>query len=62
MAGRFEQEIVVALGIERRVELNEVNGFGWEMLAAHLPMVATAKLVHAARLAKGRSGVNSGAP
>ena len=44
--GRFEQEIVVALGIERRVEVDEVNGFGREALAQDVKIVAKEKLIH----------------
>ena len=44
--GRFEQEIVVALGIERRVEVDEVNGFVREVVAQDVEVVAEVKLVH----------------
>ena len=36
----------VALGIERRVEVNEVNGFAGDMLAQHVEVVAVVELVH----------------
>ena len=45
--GRFEEEIVVALGIERRGEVNEVNGFGREVVAEDVEIVAVVKRVHA---------------
>lgn len=45
--GRFEEEIVVALGVERRIEVDEVNGFGRKVLAHHLKVVAEVELVHA---------------
>jgi hypothetical protein len=45
-AGRFEEQIVVALGIERRVEIDEVNGFVRKMLAEDLEIVAVIELVH----------------
>ena len=44
--GRFEEEIVVALRIERRVEVDEVNGFVREVLAEDVEVVAVEKLVH----------------
>src|ERR1039457_6422514 len=59
--GRFEQEIVVALGVERRVEVDEVNGFVLEVLAEHLQVVAEEKLVHPASLKQPGGGVNSAA-
>ena len=43
---RVEEEIVVALGIERRVEVDEVNGFIREVLAKDVEVVAVEKLVH----------------
>ena len=44
--GRFEQKVVIALGVERRVKVDEVNGFIFDVLAEHLQMVAKEKLVH----------------
>ena len=44
--GRFEEEIVVALGIERWVEVDEVNGFIFDVLAEHQQIVAEVELVH----------------
>ena len=58
--GRFEEEIVVALGIERRVEVDEVNGFAREVVAEDMEVVAVVKLVHPARrLGKDWACVNS---
>ena len=44
--GRFEEEIVVALGIERRVEVDEVNGFSREVVAQDVEVVAEIELIH----------------
>jgi hypothetical protein len=55
-ARRFEEQIVVVLGIERRVEINEVNGFVRNVLAEGLEIVAVIKLVHP------RSGLAEDAP
>ena len=58
--GRFEEQIVVALGIERRVEINEVNGFVRKMLAEDLEIVAVIELVHWRESVRGKiGGVNS---
>ena len=58
--GRFEQAIVVGRGIERRVEVDEVNGFGREVVAQDVEIVAEEKLVHAARVLPAEiSGGNS---
>jgi hypothetical protein len=43
---RFEQEIVVALGIERRGEVDEVNGFSRDVVAQHHEVVAEIELIH----------------
>jgi hypothetical protein len=45
---RLEQEIVVALGVERRVEVDEVNAFGREVLAQDLKIVDEIELIHVA--------------
>ena len=58
--GRFEQEIVVALGVERRVEIDEVNSLVLNVLTQHLKVVAEVKLVHAMRrLGKQSRAVNA---
>ena len=44
--GRFEEEIVVALGIKRRVEIDEVNGFGRDVVTQDVQVVAIVKGVH----------------
>ena len=49
--GRFEQEIVVALGIERRVEVDEVNGFVLDVFLEDVEIVAEEELIHAKSLA-----------
>jgi hypothetical protein len=46
-ARRFEEQVVVALGIERRVEIDEVNGCVRNVLAEDLEIVAVIELVHA---------------
>jgi hypothetical protein len=48
-AGRFEEQVVVVLGIERRVEIDEVNGFVRKVLAEDLEIVAVIELVHLPR-------------
>ena len=48
--GRFEEEIVVALGIERRIQVDEINGFVRNVLAQNLEIVAVIKLVHPPRI------------
>jgi hypothetical protein len=59
-AGRFEEQIVVALGIERRVEIDEVNGFVRNVLAEDLEIVAVVELVHWRESVRGKcGGVNS---
>ena len=50
--GRFEEEVVVALGIERRVEVDEVNGFVLDVLAEHHQVVAEEELIHVAQSRK----------
>ena len=47
--GRFEEEIVVALGVERRVEVDEVHGLVREVFAEHSEVVAVVKGIHARR-------------
>lgn len=51
--GRFEQEIVVALGIERRVEVDEVNRFGRNVVAEDVKVVAVIELIHGRRVCAG---------
>jgi hypothetical protein len=59
-AGRFEEQIVIALGIERRVEIDEVNGFVRKVLAEDLEIVAVKELVHPRASVRGKiGGVNS---
>jgi hypothetical protein len=59
-ARRFEEQIVIALGIERRVEINEVNGFIRNVLAEDLEIVAVIELIHPRASVRGKSGgVNS---
>ena len=58
--GRFEEEIVVALGVERRVEVDEVHGFVREVVAEDVEVVAVVKPVHPSRrLGKDWACVNS---
>ncbi len=45
--GRFEEEIIVALGIERRVKVDQVNGFGCDALAQDIQVITEVELVHA---------------
>jgi len=45
--GRLEQEIVVALGVERRGEVDGVNGFRCEVVADHIQIIPEEKLIHA---------------
>ena len=57
---RFEQEVVVALGVERRVEVDEVHGFVRDGVAQDVEIVAEEELVHLPRrLGKQCHGVNS---
>ena len=55
-ARRFEEQIVVALGIERRVEIDEVNGFVRNVLAEDLEIVAVIELVHWRGSVRGKMG------
>ena len=45
--GRFEEEIVVALGVKRRVQIDEVHRFRRDVLAEDSEVVAVVKGVHA---------------
>ena len=58
--GRLEQEIVVALGIERRVEIDQIHAVIWKRgaVAQHVEVVAKVKPVHQRRLGEGGGGVN----
>jgi hypothetical protein len=55
-ARRFEEQVVVALGIERRVEIDEVNGFVRNVLAKDLEIVAVIELVHWRGSVRGKIG------
>jgi hypothetical protein len=44
--GRFEQEIVATFGVERRIELDEVNGFDREVVAQDVKVVTKEKSIH----------------
>src|SRR5438874_739091 len=46
--GRLEKKIVVALRVERRIEIDEVHRFIRDLLAQDLEIVAVVKLVHCA--------------
>ena len=46
---QFEQEIVIAFGVKRRIEINEINGFGREMVAEDVKIIPEEKLIHPTR-------------
>ena len=52
--GRFEQEIVVALGVERRIKVDQVNGFVREVVAQDVKVVAEEKLIHVREIREAR--------
>ena len=55
--GRFEEEVVVALGVERRVEVDQVHGFVRELrrVPQHLQIVAIVKPVHGREVYAGQA-------
>lgn len=56
--GRFEQEIVVALGIEWRVEVDEINGLGRDVVAEDVEVVAIVELIHGRRVCAGNEAAS----
>lgn len=38
--GRFEEQVVVPLAVEGRVEVDQVNGFVWEVVTEDVEVVA----------------------
>ncbi len=61
--GGLEEEVVVALGIKGRVEVDEVHGFGGDAVAQDVEVVAVVEVVHpasgvSAELRDGEGGVH----
>jgi hypothetical protein len=44
--GRLEEDVVVGVGVERRVEIDQVDALVRNVLAQHLQIVAIVKLAH----------------
>ena len=44
--GRFEQQVVVALGIERRIEINQIDRFIRNVIAQNIEVIAVVEFVH----------------
>jgi hypothetical protein len=53
-ARRFEKNCVIAFGIKRRIEINEVNGCVRNVLAEDLEIIAVIELVHRAKVCAGK--------
>ena len=47
--GGFEEEVVIALGVEGRVEIDEVNRLVLDVLAQDVEVVAVVELAHCLR-------------
>ena len=50
----FEQDVVIAVGVERRIEVDQIDGGAREVLLENVEVVSVVQRIHAVKFADGR--------